>query len=245
MAASQGQRRRDAPVAEDQELPRIPFAVAPELPPTALQSQGTARRVRLFVFGNPDIASRFEGRTQHSDVGHDDISPSATESSDSLSTGSGGVEKKGQSSKTPPSLASIDSQDQDASSVSLLASVRCRCSCKGKCKTKRKPGKDRGCECKTEGVACNENCKCNRKKCENQVGLDQWFVIFWNYGSLHFLSVPTPPQEGLLGIPYPWEFYFKVFPSDIRIFCDFRASNSSENHVQCHFVAELPWSCSL
>ena len=144
-------------MVEDQELPRIPFAVAPEPPPTALQSQGTARRVRLFVFGNPNATSRFEGRTQHSDVDHDDISPSAMESSDSFSAGSGGVEKKGQSSKTPPSLASVDSQDQDASTISLPASVRCRCSCKGKCKTKRKPGEDRSCECKTKGAACNES----------------------------------------------------------------------------------------
>ena len=162
MAASQGQRRRDAPVREDQELPRIPFTVAPEPPPTALQSQSTARRVPLFVLGNPDAASRFERRTQHSNVDHDDnISPSATESPDSLSTGSGGVERKlerkGQSSKTSPSLVSVDSQDQDASSISLPASVRCRC--KGKCKTTRKPGKDRGFKCKMGGAACNENCK--------------------------------------------------------------------------------------
>ena len=135
MAASQGQRRRHALLAEDQKLPRILFAVASEPPPTTLQSQGTTRRVCLFVFGNPDAASRFEGRTQDSDVDHDDnISLSAMESPDFLSTGTGGVERKGQSSKTPPSLASVDSQDQDASSISLLASARCRS--KGKCKTK-------------------------------------------------------------------------------------------------------------
>ena len=177
MAASQGQRRRDVPVAEEQELPKIPFAVAPQPPPIRLQ--GTARRVRLFVFGNPDTASRLEGRIQHSNVDHDDnISPSATESPDSLSIGSGRLERKlerkGQSSKTSPSLASVDSQDQDASSISLPVSVRCRC--KGKCKTTRNNGNDRGCECKTEGAACNENCKCNRKKCENKIGLDRSMV---------------------------------------------------------------------
>ena len=174
-------------MAEDQELSRIPFAVAPEPPPTTLQSQGTARRLRLFVFDNPDAASLFEGRTQHCDVDHDDISPSAMESPDSLSTGSGGVERKGQSSKTPPSLASIDSQDQNASSVS-------RCRCKGKCKTKRKPGKDRGCECKMVEAACNENCKCNRKTRSMVCNiLKIWVTPF-------FICSP-PPQEGLLGIP--------------------------------------------
>ena len=61
--------------------------------------------------------------------------------------------------------------------------------------------------------------------------------------SFHFLFMP--PQGGLLEIPYPPEFYFKVFPSDIQILCDFRASNASEYYMQCYFVAEPPWICAF
>ena len=130
------------------------------------------------------MASRFEGRTQHANVDHDDnVSPSATENPDSFSTGSGDAKKK-RNSHQKLRLQSTLMQDQDASSVSQhwLGLVRCRC--KEKCKTNRKPGKDCGCECKTEGAACNENCKCNRKTCKNKIGLDQWFVVFSNYSSI-------------------------------------------------------------
>ena len=50
------------------------------------------------------------------------------------------------------------------------------------------------------------------------------------FGVIPFFTHNPPPQGVLLEIPHPSEFYFKVFPSDIQIRWNFRASNPSEYH---------------
>ena len=67
---------------------------------------------------------------------------------------------------------------------------RVKCVCKSKCKTKTKVAgqnsgsKQRGCPCKTAGIQCGINCKCQASKCENKVTLFYFNCLtFWFYFS--------------------------------------------------------------